>query len=129
MPARRGGRGLECHDGEPAHGPADGCAANGAPPTAAQSCQYASEACREHLAAWQVTPSMSRRGNCYDNAATESFWSTLKEEHVRHRAFASRAEVAGAIFDHTETFYNHARLHSALGYLSPLEFEKQHNPN
>ena len=91
--------------------------------------QYASEAYREHLAAWGVDPSMSRRGNCYDNAAMESFWSTLKEELIHRRTFASRAEAAGAIFDYIETFYNRERLHSALGYLSPVEFEKQSNLN
>ena len=90
-----------------------------------RGCQYASEAYREHLAAWKLTPSMSRRGNCYDNAAMESFWSTLKEELVHRTRFESRAQAAGAIFDYIETFYNRERLHSALGYLSPVEFEKQ----
>ena len=94
-----------------------------------RGCQYASEAYREHFAAWHVTPSMSRKGNCYDNAAMESFWSTLKQELVHRRSFASRAEAAGAIFDYIETFYNRARLHSALGYLSPVEFERQSNLN
>ena len=92
-------------------------------------CQYASEAYREHLAVWRVTPSMSRRGNCYDNAAMESFWSTLKEELIHRRSFASRAEAAGTIFDYIETFYNRERLHRALGYLSPVKFEKQINLN
>ena len=94
-----------------------------------RGCQYASEAYREHLAAWKLTPSMSRRGNCYDNAAMESFWSTLKEELVHRRAFVSRSEAASAIFDYIETFYNRERLHSALGYLSPVEFEKHINLN
>ena len=91
--------------------------------------QYASEAYREHLAAWKLTPSMSRRGNCYDNAAMESFWSTLKEELVHRTHFESRAQAASAIFDYIEVFYNRERLHSALGYLSPAEFEKQSNLN
>ena len=94
-----------------------------------RGCQYASEAYREHLAAWQVDPSMSRRGNCYDNAAMESFWSTLKEELVHRTRFESRVQAAGAIFDYIETFYNRERLHSALGYLSPVEFEMQSNLN
>ena len=94
-----------------------------------RGCQYASEAYRGYLFAWKITPSMSRRGNCYDNAAMESFWSTLKEELVHRRSCASRAEAAGAIFDYIETFYNRERLHSALGFLSPVEFEKQINLN
>ena len=94
-----------------------------------RGCQYASEAYREQLVAWGVTPSMSRRGNCYDNAAMESFWSTLKEELVHRTHFESRAQAASAIFDYIETFYNRERLHSALGYLSPVEFEKQSNLN
>ena len=91
--------------------------------------QYASDAYRESLAAWSVTPSMSRKGNCYDNAAMESFWSTLKEELVHRTHFESRAQAAGAIFDYIETFYNRERLHSALGFMSPVEFEKQSNLN
>lgn len=91
--------------------------------------QYASEVYREHLAAWNVMPSMSRRGNCYDNAAMESFWSTLKEELVHRTHFENRAQAASAIFDYIETFYNRVRLHSALGYLSPVEFENQINLN
>ena len=91
--------------------------------------QYASEACREHLAAWNVTPSMSRKGNCYDSAAMESFWSPLKEELVHRRSFISRAEAAGAIFDYLETFYNRGRLHRALGFICPVEFEKQSHLN
>ena len=94
-----------------------------------RGCQYASEMYREHLAAWNVTPSMSRRGNCYDNAAMESFWSTLKEELVHRTHFESRTEASAAIFDYIETFYNRERLHSALGFMSPVEFEKQINLN
>ncbi len=72
---------------------------------------------------------MGRRANCYDNAAMESFWSTLKEELVHRRSFGSRSEAAGAIFDYIETFYNRERLHSALGFVSPAEFEKRINLN
>ena len=72
---------------------------------------------------------MSRKGNCYDNAAMESFWSTLKEELVSRTHFETRAQAAGAIFDYIETFYNRERLHSALGFMSPVEFEKQSNLN
>ena len=91
--------------------------------------QYASEAYREHLAAWKVTPSMSRRGNCYDNAAMESFWSTLKEELVHRTHFESRAQASSALFDYIEIFYNRERLHGALGFISPVEFEKHINLN
>ena len=70
---------------------------------------------------------MSRRGNCYDNAAMESFWSSLKRELVHRHNFASRAEARAAIFEWIEVFYNRERLHSALGYKSPVDFENQIN--
>ena len=68
--------------------------------------------------------SMSRKANCYDNASMESFWSTLKLELVYRRTFATHQQARAEIFDYIETFYNPKRLQSALGYLSPLEFEK-----
>ncbi len=68
---------------------------------------------------------MSSAGNCYDNAAMESFWSTLKTEWLHHRNFQSHAEANLAIFDYIETFYNPKRLHSALGYQSPVDFESK----
>ena len=66
---------------------------------------------------------MSSAGNCYDNAAMESFWSTLKTEWLHHVTSNNHAEARLAIFDYIETFYNPKRLHSALGYQSPVEFE------
>jgi transposase InsO family protein len=66
---------------------------------------------------------MSRRGNCYDNAAMEAFWSSLKNELVHRRRFRTREEARTAIFDYIEGFYNRTRLHSALGYQSPLDYE------
>ena len=89
--------------------------------------QYASAAYRQRLAAAGVRPSMSRKGNCYDNAAMESFWSSLKRELVHRERFATRAEARAAVFDWIEIFYNRERLHSALGFQSPVDFEKQLN--
>lgn len=89
--------------------------------------QFASGAYRQELAAHGLLASMSRKGNCYDNAFIESFWSSLKYETVYHRKFASRAEARTALFDYIESFYNRTRLHSSLGYVSPITFESQLN--
>jgi putative transposase len=75
----------------------------------------------------QLVASMSRKGNCYDNAFIESFWSSLKYETVYHRRFATRAEARSALFDYIEAFYNRTRLHSSLGYVSPVTFESKLN--
>lgn len=72
---------------------------------------------------------MARKGNCYDNAFIESFWSSLKYELVYHRRFATLAEARTAIFDYIESFYNRTRLHSSLDYLSPIKFESQLKQN
>jgi putative transposase len=87
--------------------------------------QFASAAYRQLLAQYGLVPSMSRKGNCYDNAFIESFWSSLKYELVYHRSFNTRTEARTAIFDYIETFYNRVRLHSSLDYLSPSHFESQ----
>ncbi|HVT73627.1 MAG TPA: IS3 family transposase [Lacunisphaera sp.] len=89
--------------------------------------QFASSAYREVLSAHGALASMSRKGNCYDNAFIESFWSSLKYEVVWPRKFASRAEARTALFDYIEGFYNRSRLHSSLGYVSPITFESQLN--
>jgi transposase InsO family protein len=89
--------------------------------------QYASDAYRQRLARAGVVPSMSRRGNCYDNAMMESFWSTLKRELIHRCQFATRASARAAIFEWIEAFYNRVRLHSALGFKSPVDFETQLN--
>lgn len=89
--------------------------------------QFASGAYRQELAAHGLLASMSRKGNCYDNAFIESFWSSLKYETVYHRKFATREEARTAIFDYIESFYNRTRLHSSLGYVSPITFESQLN--
>lgn len=89
--------------------------------------QYASGAYRELLEAHGLIASMSRKGNCYDNAFIESFWSSLKYETVYHRRFATRSEAKAALFEYIEAFYNRRRLHSSLGYVSPVTFESQLN--
>ena len=92
-----------------------------------QGVQYASRNYRQRLAQAGAVPSMSRRGNGYDNAAMESFWSSLKRELVYRRQFATRAEARAAIFEWIEVFYNRTRCHSALGFKSPVDFENQIN--
>lgn len=89
--------------------------------------QYASQAYRQRLALAGVIPSMSRPGNCYDNAAMESFWSSLKRELVHRCLFATRAAAKAAIFEWIEVFYNRERFHSALGFKSPVDFETSLN--
>jgi len=87
--------------------------------------QFASAAYRQVLAQHGLVASMSRKGNCYDNAFIESFWSSLKYEVVYHQRFATFAEARTAIFNYIETFYNRSRLHSGLAYQSPIAFESQ----
>ena len=80
---------------------------------------YTARAYREKLMTHGLQPSMSRRGNCYDNAVAESFFSTLKNELVHHCDFHTRDEARAAIFEYIEVFYNRQRRHQSLGYLSP----------
>lgn len=87
--------------------------------------QYASSACRALLATYQITPSMSRKGNCYDNAFAESFFATLKTEAFEDGIPATKAQAKQQVFAYIEGFYNTRRLHSALGYQSPVDFENQ----
>ena len=89
--------------------------------------QYASAQYRHALCAAGLVASMSRRGNCYDNASMESFWSTLKMELVYRRDFLTRGEAKTQIFDYIECFYNRQRSHSSLNYRSPVDFELQNN--
>ena len=90
--------------------------------------QYASEHYRRRLAEEGVTCSMSRRGNCWDNAPMESFFASLKKELVHHEDYATREEARASIFEYIEAFYNRVRRHSALGYIAPTEYERTHNP-
>jgi putative transposase len=83
--------------------------------------QYAAEPYRAVLERHGIVQSMSRRGNCLDNAPMESVFAALKVEHVHHCCFSTRAEAKAAVFDYIEVFYNRQRLHSALGYRTPVE--------
>lgn len=85
--------------------------------------QYASDAYRQLLHAHGVIPSMSRAGNCYDNAHMESFWATMKTELLQGHVFLTHVEARSALFSYIEIFYNRRRLHGALGYTSPVEYE------
>jgi transposase InsO family protein len=89
--------------------------------------QYASGDYRQALRNAGLIASMSRRGNCYDNATMESFWATLKLELVYRCCFDTRAQARSQIFDYIEMFYNRQRAHSALNYQSPVDFENQNN--
>lgn len=89
--------------------------------------QYASADYRRLLTTNGLTASMSRAGNCYDNAAMESFWGKLKTELVHRHHFATRQQARLAVFEYVEVFYNRVRLHSALGFKSPVDFEQQLN--
>lgn len=90
-----------------------------------QGNQYRAGLYQQLLTHRGVVPSMSRKGNCYDNAPVESFFSSLKNELTRHRDFQHHAEARYAIANYMEVFYNQQRLHQALGYRSPEEFEQQ----
>jgi transposase InsO family protein len=89
-----------------------------------QGIQYASESFRKLLKANGFIQSMSRRGNCYDNAITETFFHTLKTELTNRTKYRTREEARRSIFEYIEIFYNRQRLHSAIGYRSPVEYEK-----
>ena len=90
-----------------------------------QGSQYASRKFRQRLWRYRMTQSMSRRGNCWDNAPMESFFHTLKTERVHHRVYATRDQARRDLFGYIEGFYNPRRLHSSLGYISPAEAERR----
>lgn len=87
--------------------------------------QYCSKEFREHLAAYRMLQSQSRRANCWDNACVESFFHTLKIESIYHEVFESREHARRVIFEWVEAFYNRERKHSTLGYKSPVDFERE----
>ena len=86
--------------------------------------QYCSHEFQQALKDWGMRSSMSRKGNCWDNAPTESFWGRLKTASVHGHKFATREQARQAVMDWM-AFYNHRRLHSSLGYLSPMQYEKR----
>lgn len=88
-----------------------------------QGSQYASDSFRRTLQGHHIIPSMSRKGDCYDNAVVESFFKSLKVELCKETRFKTREEARSKIFEYIEIFYNRKRLHSTLGYLSPVEYE------
>jgi transposase InsO family protein len=87
--------------------------------------QYASHAYRQALEAAGAVPSMSRKGNCWDNAPAESFFHTLKTELVHHKHYATKEAAKRDLFHYIETYYNRTRIHSALGYITPMQKEAQ----
>ena len=87
--------------------------------------QYASASYREKLAKHGIAVSMSRRGDCYDNAVVESFFGTLKQELVHHARWTDLAQARAAIHDYIEVFYNRQRLHSSLDYRTPSEVDSE----
>lgn len=91
-----------------------------------RGCQYTSAEYRSVLAERSVTVSMSRKGNCWDNAVAESFFSTIKTELIHGRRWAGRLELRSAVFEYIEVFYNRRRLHSALNYKTPAEIENEY---
>lgn len=86
--------------------------------------QYASEIYRKKLKNLKITASMSRCGNCYDNAFAESFFATLKKELIYRNSFKTREEAKKMIFEYIEVWYNRKRIHSSIGYMTPVQFEE-----
>jgi putative transposase len=89
-----------------------------------QGSQFAGDACQKLLEDQRVRPSMSRKGDCYDNAISESFFGTLKTELIYADKFETREEARLKIFDYIEVFYNRQRIHSSIGYKTPVDFER-----
>ncbi|ABF12314.1 transposase catalytic site ISRme11 (plasmid) [Cupriavidus metallidurans CH34] len=94
-----------------------------------QGSQFTSDDWQSFLKAHNMVPSMSRRGNCHDNAVAESFFSALKKERIKRRIYPNRATAATDVFDYIEMFYNPIRRHGSAGDLSPVEFERRYALN
>jgi len=91
-----------------------------------QGSQFTSDDWQKFLNTHNLEQSMSRRGNCYDNAVAESFFQLLKRERIKRRTYKDRDDARRDIFDYIEMFYNPVRRHGHVGNLSPVEFERQH---
>ncbi len=90
-----------------------------------QGSQYTNESFQRLTANHGITCSMSRSSNCWDNAAMESFFSSLKIERIRGQVYRTRDRVRADVFDFIERFFNARRRHSTLGYLSPMDYERE----
>jgi putative transposase len=91
--------------------------------------QYCSEHYQHMLAKHELVCSMSRRANCWDNAVAESTFGRIKMELVHRCRYATAAEAKASLFEYVEAFWNRERRHSTLGYVSPAEYERSHNPD
>lgn len=91
-----------------------------------QGSQYAANEYQAILRNYKITTSMSRKGNCYDNACIESFHGVLKRELIFHERYQTREEAKKSIFTYIMTFYNYKRIHSAINYMSPMAYEKRY---
>lgn len=91
-----------------------------------QGSQFSSHDWQDFLKAHRLRPSMSRRGNCHDNAVAESFFQLLKRERIRRKIYAIRDQARADVFDYIELFYNPRRRHSYIGQVSPVEFERRY---
>ena len=94
-----------------------------------QGLQYSSRSFRKLLGSLDIEPSMSRRGNCWDNAVAESFFSNLKKEKIRRIKYKTRDDARQAMFHYIEMFYNPKRRHTSNGRLSPTEYDRQYFRN
>ena len=92
-----------------------------------QGSQYKSRACKKLLETLDIKPSMSRRGNCHDNAVAESFFANLKKEKIRRKKYQTREDARRAIFEYIELFYNPKRRHTHNNRVAPTIYEQQHS--